>query len=568
MFSLAWSMMLVAFMATGTFSTARIGNLTWGPSHDIWSAAAAISQIRFGLSGNVSYKEVEQAIADVTTSGKNALASNDEATLLMDQDPVAVTRAFQSAAMLTPGSIAIPKDMGGYVTDWCEDLGYADFYNVAFRLFGFTAFSTHWLYFCILSASFLLFSFTFRTDDFVIALLNLTVTALFLASATSLFSVTMPSFAANRYLTTLAIIPLLHILCTALLRRAYRLSDSAAFLAQCLIMWFAINARSSGNWCIIALVLMAIFVALLRRSESRTIAVIRMAVSTRLLDRSEAGKCRSISVTAGSLMEGATQLSLRFLAIPYARNLCGVALIALAVTGGLTLSRHALYSARYSWEDNLPHHLIWHSAYLGLQLNPAWAAVRPYPYPDVPLAGDGAGFMLFVHWAHDHGVPFVSQTGEVYGNAYIRAKVYEKVIRQVIFDFALKHPVYMLQLYLYYKPLALAKLIGEFVGSIGWQAWLFALVPVGFASTLFASREERYLKRTEIVTATTVLVFCSQLPNFWAYPASHVVGDALWSALFTLLIGLGCAGACLGRGVAYIAPIGFRVNSTTDRPAH
>jgi hypothetical protein len=61
--SLAWSAALIGLMATGTFSPARIGTMTWRPGHDIWSAAIAISQINFGLSGKLAYREIEQAIA-------------------------------------------------------------------------------------------------------------------------------------------------------------------------------------------------------------------------------------------------------------------------------------------------------------------------------------------------------------------------------------------------------------------------------------------------------------------------------------------------------------------------
>ena len=60
--SLAWTLTLIGLMATGTLSSARIGTMTWGPSHDIWSAAIAISEINFGLSGKLAYKEIEQAI--------------------------------------------------------------------------------------------------------------------------------------------------------------------------------------------------------------------------------------------------------------------------------------------------------------------------------------------------------------------------------------------------------------------------------------------------------------------------------------------------------------------------
>jgi hypothetical protein len=565
--SLTWSMLLIALMATGTLSSARIGTLTWGPAHDIWSAAEAISQIRFGLSGNLAYQEVEQAIDNETTSAKNSWTVNDEATRLIVQDPAAVTRGFRAAAAVKLASIVIPTNIRGYITDWCEDLGYADFYNVAFRLFGFTAFSTHLLYFSILSASFGLFAFTFRMDNIAINLLNLAVTALFLVSATSIFNDGLPSFAANRFISTLAIIPLLHIICAALWRRVFHVINVAALLAQILIMWFATNARSSGNWCVIAIAVVVFLVYFMRRPASRTITVMTMAFSTHLLQRFETVQRPSVSVTPGSPLEAPRRFSIRFLTIPYGRTLCAVGFLALAVTGGLTVSRHALYSDRYYWEDNLPHHLIWHSAYLGLQFNPAWPTVTPFPYPDVPLAGDGAGFVAFEHWTRDRGIPYISQSQEVYSNGYYRARPYEKFIHHVFVDFALAHPVYMIQLYLYYKPLALITLVAKLTGSIGWLAWLFVPIPLGLASVLFAVPKEGFLKQTEIVTAMGAVVLCSLLPSFWAYPAAGVASDEVWCAFFILLIGLGCFCARFGQSTARATFARLTAPSPTDRPA-
>jgi hypothetical protein len=57
-----------------------------------------------------------------------------------------------------------PKEAAGYVTTGAEDVGYADFYNLAFRLFGFSAFSTHYLYMTLLALSFALFAIVYRRD--------------------------------------------------------------------------------------------------------------------------------------------------------------------------------------------------------------------------------------------------------------------------------------------------------------------------------------------------------------------------------------------------------------------
>ena len=78
--SVSWCAVLIALMATGTFSTARIGAMTWGPAHDVWSAAIALSQINFGLSGKLGYREIEQAIANEVSASRNVWQTRDDQT--------------------------------------------------------------------------------------------------------------------------------------------------------------------------------------------------------------------------------------------------------------------------------------------------------------------------------------------------------------------------------------------------------------------------------------------------------------------------------------------------------
>ena len=93
--SLAWCATLIGLMASGSFSSARIGTMTWGPEHDIWSATIAISQINFGLSGKLGFKEVEQAIANEVISTKNVWRIMDEKTQSLLRDPEAVMRGLR-----------------------------------------------------------------------------------------------------------------------------------------------------------------------------------------------------------------------------------------------------------------------------------------------------------------------------------------------------------------------------------------------------------------------------------------------------------------------------------------
>src|SRR3979411_1396292 len=236
--SLAWTAILIGLMATGTLSSARIGTMTWGPSHDILSAAMAISQINFGLSGKLAYKEIEQAIANEVTGSKSAWSVMDDTTRRLLQDPSAVTRGFRAGAAVKKEAISAPPTKEGYVTDWCEDLGYADFYNLAFRIFGFDAFSTHWLYISILMLSFVLFVIAFCRDTWATGTLTVSVTAPFLVTSSSIFSESVPWFAANRFLSTLAAIPLLHVIHAALRRCPFAWPEVLVLLAQAGLLVF------------------------------------------------------------------------------------------------------------------------------------------------------------------------------------------------------------------------------------------------------------------------------------------------------------------------------------------
>src|SRR3979490_3267689 len=302
--SLAWTLTLIGLMATGTLSSARIGTMTWGPAHDIWSAAIAISQINFGLSGKLAYREIDRAIASELTRSKKTWDVMDDTTRSLLKDPAAVTRGLRAGAAVKQGAISVPAAKEGYLTDWCEDLGYADFYNLAFRIFGFDAFSTHWLYISILTLSFVLFIIAFFRDNLAIGTLTLSITALFLVTSSSIFSESVPSFAANRFLSTLAAIPLLHVIYAAIRRYPFGWPEVLVLSAQAGLLAFATALRSSATWCIVAFIVSIVAVALVRRFRSPA---------------------------DGSALLGRRRFAWRWTSIPYVRRLGIIGLLVLAV---------------------------------------------------------------------------------------------------------------------------------------------------------------------------------------------------------------------------------------------
>lgn len=512
-----WSIVLVVLLSFGVFSSARIGTMTWGPSHDIWSAAIAISQIKFGLSGELAYKEVEHAIAAEVTSKGNAWDILDDKTRALLRDPAAITRGLKRAVALRKDQITVPATDDGYVTDWCEDLGYADFYNLAFRLFGFNAYSTHFLFVAILLLSVLLFQACFIRDSLPMATLTLAVTALFLLSACPLFEDQLPSFAANRFLSTLGLIPLLHLIHGALDRRPLTVTVVGTIAIQAAILAFVTAARGSTIWCMFALAAVLIAMVLFRSRQLswNWLTLRRLCAAWRPTDRS------------------LTRLVI-------------TGVLAFAVIAGFNGVRHEQINERYFRDDNLPHHLFWHSAYLGLNLNPDWPKYKPYP--DVPNTGDGAGFTTFAHRMQERGEPVISTTHELYADKYLRARTYETVIRSEYLSFIIRHPTYTLRLFFYYKPITLINLLRELIGSVPFDAGGLALGSILLVLALVTlAPGVGPSSYAESGVSLAIVSLSSLLPVLWAYPDVHLMGDPILGTLLGLLIILSITGVLIVR---------------------
>jgi hypothetical protein len=502
--SLIWSAILITLMATGTYSTARIGAMTWGPVHDIWDATIAISQIKFGLSGKLGYHEIEEAIAnDLIVSG-STWNTMDEINPELLQSPTIVTRAFVDGASLKKDGIKIPAGKEGYLTDWCEDLGYADFYNIAFRLFGFTAYSTHYLYFTVLILSFLLFAGAFWRENLAILSLTVSLTALFLVSTSSFFSLDVPSFAANRFLSTLALIPMLHAVHTTLRLRRLGLLEIALLAVQSVLMAFAIAARSSAQWAVIAVLVTGLFIVFWRRPRSE----IRGRVWRRL-----AAFARNVR------------------RVPYLVRVVAAPATVVAIVLAAGAWRTANIDDRYFWEDNYPHHLVWHSAYVALSLNPDWAKVKPYP--DVPDGGDGVGFKVFEHYQIEHGLPFASK----YNAHYYIARLYEPFIGRQYIDFALNHPGYIVKLFGYYKTVAFTSAVKRLTASILASPYHYQILIIFVISIIFSNFIVRGAAKeaTEFIASCVVIFLSSLLPVYWAYSGS-TLGEQFWAVLFLAMV--------------------------------
>jgi hypothetical protein len=186
---------------------------------------------------------------------------------------------------------------------------------------------------------------------------------------------------------------------------------------------------------------------------------------------------------------------------------------------------------------------VWHAAYLGLAWNSEWDSLRPH-YPDVTPGGDSIGFDLFIHVMKERGEPPLT---EGYLFNYLRARPYEAFIRHEYLNFLARNPSFAVKLFLYYKPMAVFKIVARNIATVPAISWLLTVCSLSLASLCFAfGGSSGRLKELLICCAVVWLV--SLFPVIWAYPIEFATADQIWSSLFLPMMLIGAAGRAIARG--------------------
>lgn len=146
-----------------------------------------------------------------------------------------------------------------------DDVGLVDFARLSFFLFGFGVVSFYLTYFTVLGLSLVCAVATFRRRPDVLAVFYVTTLALPLVFMSSVFNHDLNGILDPRFLSTLGIVPGLHI-AFALLSRAPLAPASAALVAvQSCILVFAYWIRSSAFWIVLALLVLLLILAIQMR---------------------------------------------------------------------------------------------------------------------------------------------------------------------------------------------------------------------------------------------------------------------------------------------------------------
>jgi hypothetical protein len=504
------SSLLIVAMYAGTMSSARPGAMTWGPTVDFWAASIAISHIRFGLGGGLGYFTITNELAKQLTTTGSDIAVNDEGTRDLVMRPERVEAAFQVAARLPQSAMqGGPIEGGTYVTTWAEDIGYADFYEIAFRLFGYHALSTYRLFYSILALSFLLFAAAYWDHDVATSALAVAVAAAFLTGTADIFSDSVPSPAANRYLGVLTVLPCLHLFLAGLTKRPLNRVRLVLLVAQTVLYGLTITFRTPAIWTAIAAVTILLAFAGIEAIRARKVPSLRAD--------------RSWKQFAGRALKSPPIL------------LAGVIVFAgIGLPGLRDTQLHSVY-----FNEAMPHHMRWHSAILGLSLNPLWPQTKPMP--DLPDGGDGIAFKMFENYMQQNhpGEPITSPKVR---NLYL-IRLHETVMKQKLLEFARANPGYVVELYGYYKPKLIISQLAENLRTVPEAAWLLCFPTLLLAFLLLTVVG---VNLTAMIGTTSIAWASSQLPAIWAYPAPHVVSDRLCTTfiLIAFLILAGLVGSC------------------------
>jgi hypothetical protein len=501
-FLILWTYFITSVMSFGILTSAHIGVITWGPTTDIWAMTIAISDIKYGLHGGIGYKPVTSELAKYLTTTGSEMNVGDPMTASIVDKPEVVTNALISASQL-PKSIMPSKrsvfNSSNFVTTMAEDIGYADFYNIAFRLFGFNAYSTHYLYFAILFLSLTMYFLAYYRSASNIIIGALMTSSLFLiATSSSMFSSSVPNFAANRFISTLALFPLMHCILYLFQINKQSKSDLVYLILQAFLLAFTLSLRTSSGWMVYGYYIIMSLIVLIHYIFTHNACKSHMRPFFKNIEMNRIKNSFIILTTILSFYDATRYLTLNHI---------------------------------YRGQDVMPHHMFWHSGYIGLTRNPNW----PYkiPYPELMGLTDDA-----VAWKLDD--IYIKRDPKHYmltpvNNGY-KVRPHERIVRKEFLSFAVKNPYYMFQLYFHYKPYLIFYTTQQLVAGVMPNNILISMVGL-LVAIILAIKTIRRNQALKIISVFALLWVVSFLPIMWAYPGPHVMSDQfLMTVLFFLIM--------------------------------
>jgi hypothetical protein len=341
----AIALLLVAgLIASAGFSAGfhrRVPANEWG--RFVFTLSSAITAVVYGVDGHVSFEPVEAALkARGLTSDVKILAEIGGTFPENFADENLITRAIQHASSL---EVRIPspefqnekynvRPAGG------DDLGFSALATLAFWLFSHSITAIYACYLLILAIPVFLFWLAFRNEQAYLAVLLLMCAVIYALFLSPLFpgihGRAWESPLSGHFLSTLAFVPMLHVLAVHCRCPKPTLGQILCLAAQAGILYFAVRLRASAVWTVGPIFCAACLVCL------RSTQICRLEPSMRIRFQKCARQCWP---------------ALLFL------------LTALCVHVAFESRLHPVYRQG----NHLSRHAFWPEVFYGLQSHPQWA---------------------------------------------------------------------------------------------------------------------------------------------------------------------------------------------------
>jgi hypothetical protein len=496
---------LIAVLVFAVIALAFAGGLRRGMDHkvelyerDQWAIAIALSDVVYHLDiGYVGYATVLAKLKEVWDAGAKNAGDLDVLEKNYANREV-MNNAIRAAAALGPQEPGYISDRTLVTMVFC-DTGYVDFTKLAFRIFGLKIESLYYTFFLLLSFSSIAYLLAFWRDHLAKITLLVTLFAFLIELHTNIFNAHMPTPVAMRHASALALVPMWHFAFLIIFPRRPSIIDILAALTQLAVLLLAIKMRGSAGW-------VPLFVGVL--------AAVLGFWRWRQLPREH---------RSGGKMARAV------LSWPIVLLFSG-----LFLGGQYANSR---LNPVYFTDDVLSYHEFWEGAWIGI-LGHA-PELLPQDSKAVALfratnQADQAGYVAaseylaesrFLRLPADFPQSFPRDLYSPF-TGDLKYRLVNESLRPVVLGIAMRHPVGMLKLYLYTKPIALTKSVAFALGSgRGWP-WLVAL---GALCALWVVWQlpgalEGFPAGLVLLLAVAVLPFAA-LPNLWTFEGNQVISD-------------------------------------------
>ena len=480
----------------------------------VFALSSAITAARYGVGGYVSFEPVEAALrANGLTSDKKILSEIGRRFPENFSDENLITRAIQHASSL---EVPIPspelqneqynvRPAGG------DDLGFIALATFAFWLFSNSLAAIYVCYLIIFAISVFLFWLVFRNEQAYLAVLLLTCAVFYALFLSPLFpglhDKAWGSPLGGHFLSTLAFVPMLHILAVHCRCPKLTLGQILCLAAQTAILYFAVRLRASAVWTVIPIFLAACLVCL------RSTELCRLEQTRRI----------------------------RF---QICTRQCWPALLFLLTV----LCAHVAFESRlhpvYQQGNNLTRHSFWHEVFYGLEAHPQWAEkyASMYLIGGKTAVGDDLPVAAVLRYLDLHPEIDRSQLLDRVGSLYWGAIEHYSML--ALWDFVRTDPWFLAECF-GYKLIAILSVLkampGWVFGSFSVLTVLsFALLVICAAYALVAGSVKQTASFRQYVVLVGLCVPASWLANILTVVGWELMVDAIvsWFLFLSLLFAL------------------------------